>query len=195
MTMADEMQTQLEETGVDKPTHIFLQAGVGAMAGGVLGYYVNRFNGEPPITVIVEPNEAACIYKSALANDGKPHRVEGDLNTAMAGLACGEPNTVTWEILRDFASAYISCPDFISANGMRILANPVGLDKKIVSGESGSVGVGLIDLVMRKSELSELKNSLGLNSDSVVLFISTEGDTDPVNYKNVIYYGKDRSIA
>lgn len=191
ITMADEALEQLKLDGIQKPTHVFLQAGVGAMAGGVLGYYVNKFKGNHPTTVIVEPDQAACIYKSALAGDGKAHNVTGDLNTIMAGLACGEPNTVTWEILRDFASAYVSCQDYVSANGMRILANPKGDDKKVISGESGSVGVGLLDLLMSKDELKELMNIIGLNEDSVVLFFNTEGDTDPENYKQIVYYGKN----
>lgn len=194
ITMADEALDQLKLDGILKPTHVFLQAGVGAMAGGILGYYVNKFKGNHPITVIVEPEQAACIYKSALVGDGKPHNVTGDLNTIMAGLACGEPNIVTWETLRDFATAYVSCPDYVSANGVRILANPIGEDKKVISGESGSVGVGLIDLLMSKPELEELKNALGLNENSVVLFFNTEGDTDPENYKKIVYYGKNPSI-
>ncbi|MCY6483043.1 diaminopropionate ammonia-lyase [Clostridium aestuarii] len=194
ITMADEALDQLKLDGIQIPTHVFLQAGVGAMAGGVLGYYVNKFKGNHPTTVIVEPEQAACIYKSALAGDGKPHNVTGDLNTIMAGLACGEPNTVTWEILRDFAKAYVSCPDYVSANGVRILGNSIGQDKKIISGESGSVGVGLLSLLMVKPELEELKNDLGLNENSVVLFFNTEGDTDPENYKKIVHEGKNPSI-
>ncbi|GAA0181614.1 diaminopropionate ammonia-lyase [Clostridium sediminicola] len=194
ITMADEALDQLKLDGIVKPTHVFLQAGVGAMAGGVLGYYVNKFKGNHPITVIIEPEQAACIYKSALAGDGKAHNVTGDLNTIMAGLACGEPNTVTWEILRDFASAYVSCPDYVSANGVRILASPMGEDKKVISGESGSVGVGLIDLLMSKPELEVFKNAIGLDENSVVLFFNTEGDTDPENYRKIVHYGKNPSI-
>ena len=191
MTMADEAQQQLEAMGVDKPTHLFLQAGVGAMAGGVLGYYVNKFKEDYPVTAIVEPNNAACIYKSAITNDGKPHAVKGDHNTIMAGLACGEPNLVTWEILRDFASVYFACPDFISAVGMRLLACPRGEDRKIVSGESGSVGIGLLDFLVRRKELGEVKEYLGLDEESVILLFNTEGDTDPDNYKDIIYYGAE----
>ncbi len=191
MTMADEAQQQLEAMGVEKPTHLFLQAGVGAMAGGVLGYYVNKFKDDYPVTAIVEPNNAACIYKSAITNDGKPHAVKGDHNTIMAGLACGEPNPVTWEILRDFASVYFACPDFISAVGMRLLACPRGEDRKIVSGESGSVGIGLLDFLVRRKELAEVKEYLGLDEESVILLFNTEGDTDPENYKDIIYYGAE----
>lgn len=185
-TMAAEAIDQMKLDGVLKPTHVFLQAGVGSFAGGILGYFVNVFKDELPVTVIAEPENAACIYKSALADDGAPHSVTGDLNTIMAGLACGEPNTVTWSILRDFAYAYVSCPDYVAAKGMGILAAPVGSDKKVISGESGAVGLGLLTLLLEKDELHILKDKLKLNEKSVIICFSTEGDTDPEHYKAII---------
>ena len=192
-TMAYEAIDQMKLEGITKPTHLFLQAGVGSFAGAVLGYYANVFKGELPITTIVEPENAATIYKSALTNDGEPHAVTGDLETIMAGLACGEPNVVTWEILRDFAKAYVSCPDYVAARGMRILANPVGNDKKVISGESGAVGLGLVSLLLEREELKELKDQLQLDENSVILCFSTEGDTDPEHYNKVVYDEKNPS--
>lgn len=151
-----------------------------------MGYFTNIYKDEPPVTVIAEPENAACIYKSALADDGKPHSVSGDLNTIMAGLACGEPNTVTWPILRDFAKVYVSCPDYVAAKGMRILAAPSGNDKKVISGESGAVGLGLLTLFLEKEELKPLKEKLKLNENSVIICFSTEGDTDPEQYRAII---------
>lgn len=163
------------------------------MAGGVLGYFANKYKGNPPITTIVEPKTVACIYKSALSGDGNPHAVTGDLQTIMAGLNCGEPNTATWPILRDFASFYAACPDYVSAKGMRILSSPIGDDKKIISGESGAVGLGLLSLLMERDELKKIKEAMNLNSDSVVLIFSTEGNTDPIGYDEIIYDGKNPS--
>lgn len=193
-TMAAEALDQMKLDGITKPTHIFLQAGVGSFAGGMLGYFANVYKDRLPITTIVEPENAACIYKSALADDEKPHTVTGDLNTIMAGLACGEPNTVTWEILRDFAKAYVSCPDYVAAKGMRVLANPVGNDQKVVSGESGAVGLGLVDLLLEREELKELKSKLKLDENSVIICFSTEGDTDPEHYNKIVYDGKNQSL-
>lgn len=189
-TLGAEILDQLKLDGIEKPTHLFLQAGVGSYAGGILGYFSNIFNGRPPITTIVEPENVACIYESALAGDGNPHAVAGEMETIMAGLNCGEPCTTTWKILRDYASFYAACPDFVSAKGMRILANPLGKDEKIVSGESGAVSAGLLTLLMERDELKECREQLRLNKDSVVLLISTEGDTDPVGYHEVVYDGK-----
>lgn len=188
-TMGAEALDQLKLDGISKPTHLFLQAGVGSYAGSILGYYSNRFNGEPPITTIVEPENVACIYESALAGDGTPHAVTGIMETIMAGLNCGEPCTVTWEILRDFSSFYAACPDFVAAKGMRVLANPIGNDCKVISGESGAVGLGLLALLMERNDLAEARTSLGLDEKSVVLLISTEGDTDPEGYNRVVYDG------
>ncbi|EQE43530.1 diaminopropionate ammonia-lyase family protein, partial [Clostridioides difficile CD41] len=92
-TMAKEAIEQLKEYGVDRPTHVFVQAGVGSLAGAVQGYVASIYD-ECPITVVVEADEADCYYKSAKAGDGKPRFVGGDMPTIMAGLACGEPNTI-----------------------------------------------------------------------------------------------------
>ena len=191
--MAKEALDELNELGIEKPTHLFLQAGVGSMAGSVLGYMVNRFDKKPPITTIVEPATVACIYKSAKANDSKPHAVTGDLHTIMAGLNCGEPNTATWPILRDYASFYASCPDYVTARGMRILASPLKNDKKVISGESGAVGAGLLSMLMEKDEFEDIRHDIGLNKDSVVLIFSTEGNTDPKGYDEIIYDGRNFS--
>ena len=185
-TMAAEAIDQMKSDGSIRPTHVFLQAGVGSFAGGILGYFTNIFKDNSPVTVIAEPENAACIYKSALADDGKPHFATGDLNTIMAGLACGEPNTVTWPILRDFAQVFVSCPDYVAAKGMRLLAAPIGNDKKVVSGESGAVGLGLLALLLEKEEFKELKDKLKLNKNSVIICFSTEGDTDPEQYETII---------
>ena len=185
-TMAAETIDQMKSDGSIRPTHVFLQAGVGSFAGGILGYFTNIFKDESPVTVIAEPENAACIYKSALADDGKPHSVTGNLDTIMAGLACGEPNTVTWPILRDFAQAYVRCPDYVAAKGMRILAAPLGNDKKVISGESGAVGLGLLTLLLEREELKILKDRLKLDKNSVIICFSTEGDTDTEQYEAII---------
>ena len=86
-TMALEAIEQLEEYGVKRPTHIFIQAGVGSLAGGIQGVFANIYKDKCPITTVVEANLADCYYKSAIADDGKARFVGGDMNTVMAGLA------------------------------------------------------------------------------------------------------------
>ncbi len=185
-TMAEEVLEQLKDKGLEMPTHLFLQAGVGSMAASVLGYYANTLRDACPRTIIVEPDQADCMYRSALADDGMPRTVRGDLKTMMAGLACGEPNPWAWNILRDFAAGFISCPDEVSAIGMRQLAKPRGNDPPLVSGESGAVGVGLLCQLLADSGLAGIRAQTSLNQASVVLCFSTEGDTDPGNYRAIV---------
>jgi diaminopropionate ammonia-lyase len=171
------------------PTHLILQAGVGSFASAVLGFFTAVLGENRPKTVIVEPEKAACVFKSAKADDGKLHFVTGDMDTIMAGLACGEPSTISFKILNAYADAFVSCPDWVSADGMRILGNPAGSDPKVISGESGAVGAGLISEIMRNPVLRELKAHLGLDEHSRVLLISTEGDTDKENYRRIVWDG------
>ena len=123
-TMANEAAEQLRQLGVNRPSHVFVQAGVGSLAGAVVGYFTNLFPNDPPKFIIMEAQAADCLYRGALAGDGYPRIVDGDLQTIMAGLACGEPNTISWDILRNHATAFVSCPDWVSARGMRMLGVP-----------------------------------------------------------------------
>lgn len=105
----------------------------------------------------------------------------------MAGLACGEPNTIGWKILRDYSDGYFSCPDYVSARGMRILASPLKGDSQVISGESGAVGAGVISLLMEKDYYKDLREKLKLDNNSKILLISTEGDTDPYKYRDIVW--------
>lgn len=189
-TIINEIVEQLEAAKEEKPTHVFLQAGVGSFAGAVQGYLAHLYGDDRPITIICEPHGANCIYKSMEANDGKPHNVTGDLTTIMAGLACGEPNTISWKILRDNADFSVSCDDSIAARGMRVLSSPLGNDQRVISGESGAVGLGLFTVLSeKKEEYAELMKALKIDGNSRILCISTEGDTDVEGYKNVVWNG------
>lgn len=192
-TMAKEAVEQLKEYGVERPTHVFLQAGVGSLAGAVQGYVAAEFD-ECPITIVVEADQADCYYKSAEAGDGKPRFVGGDMQTIMAGLACGEPNTIGFEILKNYSEAFVSAPDWVSAKGMRILSSPVRGDERVISGESGAVTTGLLATIMEDKNLKDLKEALKLDENSKVLLLSTEGDTDPDKYKSIVWDGECQSI-
>lgn len=134
ITMADEALEQAQADNMT-PTHIMLQAGVGAMAGGVLGYFADALGADNFKAIIGEPSAADCIFRSADA---------GDLTSIMAGLACGEPNPVTWPILRNCSDACVSADDNIAALGMRILGNPLKGDQAVISGESGAITTGIL---------------------------------------------------
>ena len=189
-TMANEAADQLRQVSVNRPTHVFVQAGVGSLAGAVVGYFTNLYLNDPPKFVVMEARAADCLYQGAVAGDGDPRIVGGDLQTIMAGLACGEPNIISWDILRNHVSAFVSCPDWVSAKGMRMLSAPVKGDPRVISGESGAVGMGLLSTIMQDEDYKELREYLELDQSSQVLMFSTEGDTDPDKYKEIVWEGQ-----
>ncbi len=190
-TMALEASGQLKEYGCDKPTHIFIQAGVGSLAGAVQGYFSNLYPENPPIVVVVEADVAACLYKGAKVGDGSIQFVDGDMQTIMAGLACGEPNTISWDILKNNTDTFISAPDHMAAKGMRMLAAPIKGDPSITSGESGAAPFGVLSCIMQTDEYKELREHLKLDENSKVLLFSTEGDTDPERYMSIVWDGNE----
>ena len=188
LTLAAEILEQMQTASI-RPTHCFLQAGVGSFAAAVAAFLVAVMGSDAPRIIIVEPHAANCFYQSALAGDGKAHAVGGSLQTLMAGLACGEPSTLAWSILKDYTTAFMSCPDYMAANGMRMLAAPVQGDQPIVSGESGAAGAGALHWLMCHPAAADQRETLGLNAEASVLLISTEGDTVPHIYRSIVWQG------
>ena len=186
------MALEADEQFGERPTHVFVQAGVGSLAGAMVGYFSNKYKDNPPVMVVVEAEAAACLYKGAMAGDGKIRIVEGDLNTIMAGLACGEPNITSWDILKNHADCFIAAEDVVAARGMRMLSAPLKGDPQVVSGESGAAPFGALATIMLNDEYAELRKKLKLDSNSKVLLFSTEGDTDPIRWKNIIWEAKER---
>ena len=193
-----EADKQLKENGVERPTHVFVQAGVGSLAGAVVGYFAHKYKENPPVMVVCEASAADCLYRSAAQADGNLVNVTGDLQTIMAGLACGEGNTIGWDILKNHVTVFASCPDWMSAKATRIYANPLESDPHIVSGESGSVPLGLVYTALHDEDAKDLKEALKLDKNSNILVISTEGDTDPIRYREIVWdglYGTDKSLS
>ena len=188
-TMGSEIVEQLQAYGNIKPTHVFLQAGVGAMAGAMAGFIADYYKEQRPLITIVEPNQADCLYRTALANDGQLHAVGGALDSIMAGLCCGEPCSLGWRQLAAYADNFVAMPDRAAALGMRVLGSPMGSDAAVVAGESGAAGFGLAMAALWEQDLAELKRSLQLDAKSVILCISTEGATDVANYRRIMWEG------
>jgi len=188
-TMLAEVQEQLVAQGQTKPTHVFVQAGVGAFAASVVAFYSKLFGEEAPTFVVVEPRSAACLYHSLQVGDGQPHSVAGDLNTIMAGLACGVPSPLAWDVLSKHADCVVTVPDFVAAKGMRMYGVPLKGDPFVVSGESGAVTLGALTFIMEYAGVTTLKEQLELDESSRVLLINTEGNTDPDYFRNVVWDG------
>lgn len=188
-TMAMEADEQFLEAVGTPPTHVFVQAGVGSLAGAVQGYFAQKYGENAPKVIIVEAREADCLFRSA--KHGKICKVDGDMPTIMAGLACGEPNILSWDILRNHAAAFLSCKDSVAVLGMRMLAAPIKGDKPITSGESGAVPFGALVTIMVEQHYQKLKDELGLDKTSKILCFSTEGNTDSKRYENIVWKGKN----
>ena len=182
LTMAHEIKEQLKTQELRKPTHIILQAGVGTMAAAIIGYWINSFDIRPKF-ILLEPENAACFYNSATADSEKPLVAEGSLESIMAGLCCGEPNPQAYNLIKEFTSVYLSCADYVSAEGVRILARPLQTDPAILAGESGSPGIGLLSLLKHSPSL---RKSLAIEKNSCVLIFNTEGITDPLTNEMIL---------
>ena len=189
MTLLSETQEQLAGQGLSAPTHILVQAGVGSLAAAALGYYHNLFGDARPLSMVVEPTQAACLYESARIGDGQPHAVTGDLDTIMAGLACGVPNPLAWQILERCADVFAVCPDYVAAQGMRVYGVPLAGDPFIVSGESGAVTLGALMYLMKYEGAQSLRERLELGPDSQVLLINSEGNTAPDDFRHIVWEG------
>lgn len=197
-TLVREADEQLKADGIERPTHVFVQAGVGSLAGAVVGYFAHKYKYNPPVMAVCEASAADCLYRSAVEKTGNLVNVTGDLETIMAGLACGEGNTIGWDILKNHVTVFASCPDWMSAKATRIYANPLENDPHIVSGESGSVPLGFAFTALHDADVKDLKEALKLDENSTILVISTEGDTDPVRYREIVWdglYGTDESLS
>ena len=188
-TLYAETQQQLAAQGVIKPTHIFMQAGVGSLAASAFGFYAGLFGPDRPKMIVVEPDRAACLYRSVEIGDGKPHSFPGNLDTIMAGLACGDPNPIAWEVLADCADAFFSCPDYVAAKGMRVYGVPLSGDPMVVSGESGAVTLGALTFLMEQDEYAPLRKRLGIDENSYILLVNSERNTDPDEFRQVVWEG------
>lgn len=163
------------------PTHVFVQAGVGGFAAAVCAYFWERDPQRMPRCVVVEPEQADCLLRSARA--GEPVAVKGDLDTLMAGLACGEVSLLAWQVLDHGAAAFCAIPDAAAVDAMRLLANPRGDDPAIVAGESAVAGLAAVLLALQDPGA---RATLCLGPDSRVLLFGSEGDTDPALYQQLV---------
>lgn len=185
-TIVGEIIDQLEDETFQSITHVILQAGVGSFAAAIAAVIHQASNGNPPKMIIAEPSNADTFYQSATHPSGKVQRVLGDLETMMAGLACGEASPLGWRILQQVSDSFMLCDDSVSANGMRVLASPVGEDASMIAGESGALPIGVLYEIMANGNANEMKQKLQLDHTARVLVINTEGDTDPENYRKIV---------
>ena len=175
--MMKEIVDQLDH---NKISHIILQAGVGGMAGAMIAG-VARYLKNIPITVVVEPDSAACVLESI--RTGKIEKIDIIRESLMGGMSCGEVSLVPWEILKNSVKYCISLPDDDIAKTMKLLGNANFSDEKVIAGENSTPGV--ISLIS-SCENGKIKEKMQLNKNSNVLLIGCEGDTDKEMYQKLI---------
>jgi len=171
----------VDQLGGEKPTHVFVQAGVGGLAAMVCGYFWRVWGAARPRIVVVEPETANCLQESA--RKGEPVVVEGELSTLMAGLACGEVSINAWQVLDEGASDFLTVSESAVAPTMKLLAQGVDDDQAIEAGESAVAGMAALILTGQSVSQSQ---RLGIGPGSRVLLIGTEGATDPALYRELV---------
>jgi len=176
--LADEA---LDQMGDVLPTHVFLQGGVGGFAAAITRRIRDRCTTAQPRIVVVEPDQAACIYESI--KTGEPVAVHGDLATVMAGLACGEVSLIAFNTLLKEIDDVLVIPDETAISTMQFLAKGSAGDAPFVSGESGVTGLAGF---MLANATPSLRSTLELDENSRILVISTEGATDPAVYESLV---------
>lgn len=181
-TVAAEIVESLRtEEGAAAPfSHVFLQGGVGGLAAGILSFLWEVYGTKRPTVVLVEPEQADCLYQSVI--EGRPAKATGSVDSVMAGLACGETSPLAWRFLDTSADFFMTITDDDAVRGMRVLAKGSTRDIPVVSGESGVAGVAGL-MVLKGTDAAK---TIGLTSDSRVLFISTEGATAPAVFQQLV---------
>ena len=174
------MREIIDQINNEKISHIILQAGVGGMAGAMVAG-IARYLDNVPVTLVVEPDSAACVLESI--KTGKIEKIDIKRESLMGGMSCGEVSLVPWEILKNSVKHCISLPDDDIAKTMKLLGNANFSDEKIIAGENSTPGV--ISLIS-SCENEKIKEKMQLNKNSNVLLIGCEGDTDKEMYQKLI---------
>ncbi len=165
-------------------THIFLQAGVGGMAAGLVAGVANYFKKIPKI-IIVEPENANCVMQSIENNT--PTRVDIKKESIMGGMSCGEVSLVPWQILKNSVNNCISVSDKFVSQTVAMLADKILSDVSIEGGECSTPGItSLISCCNNE----ETKSTLEINENSNILLIGCEGSADEELYKKLLEEGK-----
>ncbi|MDE0046448.1 MAG: diaminopropionate ammonia-lyase [bacterium] len=169
----------MEQMAERRPSHVFIQAGVGGLAAAVAGPMWEDWGSARPLTVVVEPHAADCVYQSAV--HGRPTEGSGSLDTVMACLSAGTISPLAWDILECGADAFVTIADRYSPQAMVMLANDA--EAPLVAGESGAAGLAGLLAALEESDVGQ---ALGLDRASDVLLVASEGATDPKIYTRIV---------
>jgi len=165
---------------------VVLPAGVGGLAAAGAFYYTKHYGAGRPVLICVEPASSDCFLESVRFGKGRALPTRGKQTSIMAGLNCGVPSPLAWPIVRDAVHFFLAVGDQWAEQAMRRYYHPLGMDPRIISGESGSSGLAALLALTNSDKLAHVRSKLPLNQNSRVLLINTEGDTDPVNFQKIV---------
>ncbi|HEX7503075.1 MAG TPA: diaminopropionate ammonia-lyase [Acidobacteriota bacterium] len=174
--------------GSDKPNvdAVILPAGVGGLAAAGAFYYSKHYGAGRPVLICVEPVSSDCFLESVRHGRGRALATRGKQTSIMAGLNCGVPSPLAWPIVRDAVHFFLAIGDKWAEQAMRRYYHPLGMDPRLISGESGASGLAALLALTNSDKLASIRHKLPLSQNSRVLLINTEGDTDPVNFKKIV---------
>ena len=165
-------------------THIFLQAGVGGMAAGVVAGVAKYFKRIPKI-IIVEPDRADCVLQSIKTRKLKKIKIKKE--SIMGGMSCNEMSYIPWQILRKASSCCVSVSDKNVAKTLAMLKDKKFSKKSIIGGECSTPGIISLIGVCNNYKARKI---IDLNEKSNVLIIGCEGNADVKLYNQLLSKGR-----
>ena len=165
-------------------THIFLQAGVGGMAAGVVAGVAKYFKRIPKI-IIVEPDEADCVLQSIKSKSLKKIKIKKE--SIMGGMSCNEMSLIPWHVLKKASDCCVTVNDSKVPKTVAMLKDKKLSKRSIIGGECATPGIiSLISLCNNP----KTKKLINLNEKSNVLVIGCEGNADVKLYKQLLSKGR-----
>jgi len=165
-------------------THIFLQAGVGGMAAGVVAGVAKYFKRIPKI-IIVEPDGADCVLQSIKSKKLKKIKIKKE--SIMGGMSCNEMSLIPWHVLKKASDYCVTVNDTKVAKTVAMLKDKKLGKKSIIGGECATPGIiSLISLCNNP----KTKKLINLSEKSNVLVIGCEGNADVKLYKQLLSKGR-----
>ena len=165
-------------------THVFLQAGVGGMAAGVVAGVAKYFKRIPKI-IIVEPDRADCVLQSVKYNKLKKIKIKKE--SIMGGMSCNEMSYIPWQILKKASNCCVSVSDRNIARTVAMLKDKKLSKYSIIGGECSAPGI--ISLIGACNN-TKIKKLIELDENSNVLLIGCEGNADIKLYKQLLSNGR-----
>ena len=165
-------------------THIFLQAGVGGLAAGLVAGVAKYFKRIPKI-IIVEPDRADCVFQSI--KNKKLKKIKIKRESIMGGMSCNEMSLVPWQILKKTTNCCVSVSDKNVAETIANLKDKKFSKTSIIGGECATPGIIALIGICNNIKARKLIN---LNHSSNVLLIGCEGNADVKLYKQLLSKGR-----